>query len=155
MAARPSFNEQLAVRMTRIIGTMPMFYALVGWYALWIGINIILGVHAFDKPWSFPILLFISNFLQLIWLPALSVGQNVLGRASVQQAQQQYAMIEQIDTLTQELHTMMTAQRDTITALVHLNQAVQAALQALTTKTDEIDAEVDTLILRKEQTDGT
>jgi len=149
---QPSFNDRLAVGMTRVIGTMPMFYALIAWYGLWIGINLLLGPHAFDEPWSFPILLFISNFCQLIWLPALSVGQNVMGRASADQAKQQYAMIERMDTLSQRQQTMMETMQTMVQALLTMGEHDQADRREILTllasvqqETQEIDDEVDTL----------
>ena len=144
-----SFNDRLAVRMTHIIGTMPMFYSLITWYVLWIGINVALGSHAFDKPWSFSILLFLSNFLQLIWLPAISVGQNVLSRAGEAQAQRQYAMIQRIDQITQAMTDSMTAQRAMLTTLIDLADTSTALLKAVEAKTQEIDAEVDALTAKE------
>ncbi len=145
-----NFNERFAVAMTRVIGTMPMFYGLIAWYGLWIGLNLLLGAHAFDKPWSFPILLFISNFFQLIWLPALSVGQNVLGRVSERQAQQQYAMVQRIDRMAQELHLMMEAQATVLETLMDLSQASIAVLRQVEAKAEEIDSEVDHLTAKEE-----
>jgi uncharacterized membrane protein len=150
MSRRSSFNDRLAVAMTRVIGTMPMFYALIAWYGLWIGINVALGVHAFDQPWSFPILLFISNFCQLIWLPALSVGQNVMGRASELQAARQFAMIERIDAITDSLHALLVSQDAVVQSLLTMAQADREDMQYLRAKNDEIDAEIDELTARQE-----
>jgi len=84
------------------------------------------------------------------------VGTNVLGRASERQAQRQYEMVTQITELTAEQHTMMAAQRDMLTALIHINEALQRTLQQIEAKTNEIDAEVDSLIEEKgEGRDGT
>jgi uncharacterized membrane protein len=138
-----SFNERFAVTLTRVIGTMPMFYGLILWYVIWIGANVILGPLAFDKPWSFPTLLMISNFLQLIWLPALSVGQNVLNRATERQNQRQYELVQRIDRMAGELHTMMETQAAVISSLIDLGETSIAVLKQVEAKTQEIDAEVD------------
>ena len=150
-ADRASLNDRVAVFLTRVIGTMPMFYALIVWYGLWIGVNLFLGPRAFDKPWSFPTLLFASNFLQLIWLPAISVGQNVLGRAGERRDQEQFRMTQQIDQLTQEQHTMMGAQRAMLDALTALSEEMLRVLRAVADKTTEIDAEVDALTAYEQQ----
>jgi len=67
-------SDRLALWITKMAGSMPMFYGLVFWYVGWIAVNMALGKLAFD-PYPFNFLLFISNALQLIWLPVLSVGQ--------------------------------------------------------------------------------
>jgi len=140
-ADRPPFNDRLALRLTRAVGTMPMFYALLGWYVAWIGVNLWLGPRAFDRPWSFPLLLFLSNFLQLIWLPALSVGQNVLARGGERREQEMYRLTVQIDRIARSNAVVIESQRAVLDTLV-------ALVQGLEGQTAEIDREVDALEAR-------
>jgi hypothetical protein len=81
-----SFNQQLAVALTRLVGSMSTAY-LFAILAL-IGLCGILGllnpVVVILVSW------FSQTFLQLVFLPILSVGQQVLGRHQELQAEEQY-----------------------------------------------------------------
>ncbi|PSR20079.1 MAG: hypothetical protein C7B45_16640 [Sulfobacillus acidophilus] len=131
-------NEWVAVHVTLLFGTMWTTYAFF-----------LYGLLPLLFPGAEVTLLYWSNTVQLWSLPLLMVGTNVLSRASERQARRQYEMVTQITQLTEELHTMMAAQRDMLTALIHLNEAVQSTLQTVAAKTAEIDAEVDALTDRE------
>lgn len=136
-------NEPLAVRTTLIFGTMWVTYLFFAYGFLPL---------LFPK-YMIPIMYW-SSTVQLWALPLIMVGQNVLGRASERQAAQQFRLVIHIDQLTQDLHTMMAAQRDMLDAQVRLNEAVLHTIRQIQAKTDEIDAQVDALTLREDRTDG-
>ncbi len=78
-------NERLAVWLTTHIGTMATAYLFAG-----IGIGSLVGVFTNN---TFLAALFgsiSSYFLQLVLLPILSVGQNVLSRHAELQADEQF-----------------------------------------------------------------
>jgi hypothetical protein len=74
--ARGGFNARIAVFITRMVGNMWMAYiftllSLVG----------LLGLLGLLNPFTFLLCTWLSQmFLQLVFLPILSVGQNVLGQ---------------------------------------------------------------------------
>lgn len=81
------FNTKLAVLLTRLVGTMPTAYlfallALCGFPALsaWLGSAVAIYVIWFSQ-----------TFLQLTFLPILSVGQSTLNRHQELQADEEYA----------------------------------------------------------------
>lgn len=65
------FNEWLAERITAIVGTMWCFYVFNG--IAFISLSSAIRTHSL-----FPLINWVSsNWLQLILLPALMVGQNI------------------------------------------------------------------------------
>lgn len=101
------FNGRLAVFLTNTFGSMGMFYFIIvwmfGWMALAGG-----GVWLFARdPYPFVFLLFLSNVVQLLALPILAVGQQVLGRAADKQAEQTFKDAESILKLQDEIHRLI------------------------------------------------
>lgn len=73
--------ERFAVWITEHIGTMGFFFIILTWTAFWILWNIFAPVELrFDTVPAFVLWLFISNMLQLFFLPLIMVGQNLQGR---------------------------------------------------------------------------
>jgi len=136
-------NEPLAVRLTLTMGTMWVTYLFF-----------LYGFIPIIWPHAEVTALYWSNTVQLWALPAIMVGQNVLSRASDRQAERQYHMVEQITELAAESQTMMAAQREMVTTLIHLSEAMTAMLARIEAKTVEIDAEVDALTERGGMTDA-
>jgi uncharacterized membrane protein len=127
-AAHENLNERLAVKITSWFGTMAMFYALVAWMLVWMGLAT-LGVWYFRlDPYPFPFLLFLSNLIQLWALPILAVGQQVLSRAADRQARQTYNDAEAILRLQDEVHRLIRINN-------HLTEQIHAAVHPQ--KTDE------------------
>ena len=66
------------------------------------------GIGFFKSdPYPFTFLLFLSNIVQLLALPILAVGQQVLSRASERQAAQTYKDAEAILKLQDEIHRLI------------------------------------------------
>lgn len=75
-------NDKIAVGLTLACGTMWMFYSFV-----------LLSFVPFLAPSSQNIILFISNAIQLAFLPLLLVGQNILGRNAETRAEADHEAI--------------------------------------------------------------
>jgi uncharacterized membrane protein len=100
--AAEGFNTRLAVALTRYTGTMWTAYLFAG-----IGIGSLVGVFTNSV---FLALLFgsiSSYFLQLVLLPIIMTGQNVLGRKAELQADEQF-------------HTTMSTYHDIEQIMEHL-----------------------------------
>ena len=79
------FNDQLAVRMTVIFGSIWCVYAFF-----------VFSLIPVVKPdWQGP-LLYVSNSIQLVALPALMVGNAILTRGSDQRAAEDHAALVEI-----------------------------------------------------------
>jgi hypothetical protein len=93
------FNAAVAVRITRIVGTMYCAYAF--------GLLALVALPAAIQQGSPTVLVnwLSSNFLQLVLLPIIIVGQNVISAAQDKRAEADH------ETLT-ALHTMAKQQID-------------------------------------------
>jgi uncharacterized membrane protein len=80
--------DQLAIWITVRVGSMGFFLAIFGWTVLWLGWNILAPAPwQFDPPMAFVFWLFISNVIQILLMPLIMVGQNLLGRHAEQRAE--------------------------------------------------------------------
>jgi uncharacterized membrane protein len=115
---RSSFNERLAVSITKKFGSMWAFYILVIWMFGWMTLAT-LGVGVFKQdPYPFTFLLFLSNLVQLFALPILAVGQQVLSKAADKQAAQTYKDAEAILEIQSEIHQLVELNNQ-LTAEIH------------------------------------
>jgi uncharacterized membrane protein len=126
--AAAGFNTQLAVWLTEHVGTM--------WTAYAFAVLAIIGLFAILGLLSPIVVLLISwvsqTFLQLVLLPVIMVGQNVLGRKSELQADEAYATtmktyadieavmrhLDEQDEKILTLEQLIKAQTDSILSLV-------------------------------------
>ncbi len=126
--AAAGFNTQIAVWLTEHVGTM--------WTAYGFAILAIIGLFAILGLLSPVVVLLISwisqTFLQLVLLPVIMVGQNVLGRKSELQADEAYtttmktyadieAVMKHLDEQDEKILTLeqlIKAQTDSILSLV-------------------------------------
>jgi uncharacterized membrane protein len=79
--ANTSALNKLALWITSHVGTMGFFIVIFVWTVLWLGWNLLAPKEMqFDPPSAFVFWLFISNLIQLMLMPLIMVGQNILGR---------------------------------------------------------------------------
>ncbi len=131
--ATAGFNERLAVKLTKATSTMLCAYffvclALLGFPALsaWLGPMVAIYVVWFSQ-----------TFLQLVFLPVLSVGQGVLGHHAELMADEQfkttqrtYHDIEQVMHHLDAQDTAILAQTELITKLIEAQGQSNDSLQA-------------------------
>ena len=80
-AANTSKADRVALWITSTVGTMKFFLVLVVWTLLWLGWNLLAPKDLqFDPPSAFVFWLFISNLIQLMLMPLIMIGQNIIGR---------------------------------------------------------------------------
>jgi len=83
--------EKFAVWITTRIGTMGFFFIVFGWTAVWLGWNIFAPqALRFDPLPAFALWLFISNAVQLFFLPLIMIGQNLQGRHAEMRAESDF-----------------------------------------------------------------
>ncbi|MCS6949566.1 MAG: DUF1003 domain-containing protein [bacterium] len=83
--------ERLALAVTERVGTMGFFFLIAAWTVLWLGWNTLAPKPLrFDPPTGFVLWLFISNLIQILLMPLLMVGQNVLSRHAELRAESDY-----------------------------------------------------------------
>jgi uncharacterized membrane protein len=75
--------DRLAMWITIRVGSMGFFVCIFGWTVIWLGWNLLAPkALQFDPPMAFVFWLFISNVIQILLMPLIMVGQNLLGRHS-------------------------------------------------------------------------
>ena len=89
-------NSNLATRITMVVGSIWAFYAFV-----------IFGLTPVFWPSYETEILYWSNFLQLIFLPAITVGTVILNRDSEARAAEDHQTIRREFDLLQEAHDML------------------------------------------------
>jgi uncharacterized membrane protein len=73
--------DRLAVWITNHVGTMGFFLLIFFWTVAWLGWNFLAPAELqFDSPMGFVFWLFLSNLFQILLMPLIMVGQNVIGR---------------------------------------------------------------------------
>lgn len=100
--------ERVALVVTENIGTMGFFFFILLFNTVWILWNVLAPKEmVFDTGWSFLILLFINNILQILFMPLIMVGQNLQGRHAEARAQADFEVNvqaeEEIETILQHL----------------------------------------------------
>lgn len=85
--AASGINQKIAIGMTKLFSSMPMFWAITLFMAMWLIGNITL-LH-FDPP-PYPLLLVIINIPQLSLMIVVMVGQGLLSRKAELQAEEAY-----------------------------------------------------------------
>ena len=73
--------NRLALWITIQVGSMGFFLIIFGWTVAWLGWNLLAPqALQFDPPMAFVFWLFISNVIQILLMPLIMVGQNLLSR---------------------------------------------------------------------------
>ncbi|HUU25888.1 MAG TPA: hypothetical protein VMW68_10045 [Methyloceanibacter sp.] len=89
-------NDVLAMRITMVVGSIWAFYAFV-----------IFGLTPVLWPEYETQILYWSNFLQLIFLPIITVGTAIMNRDSERRAIEDHQTIRREFDLLQEAHDML------------------------------------------------
>jgi hypothetical protein len=101
-------NDILATRITMLVGSIWAFYAFV-----------IFGLTPILWPQYETEILYWSNFLQLIFLPIITVGTAILSRNSERRAAEDHRTIRREFALLQDAHEMLHKSLQEIAAGVH------------------------------------
>jgi hypothetical protein len=89
-------NDVLATRITMLVGTIWAFYAFV-----------IFGLTPVLWPSYEQQILYWSNFLQLVFLPIITVGTTIMGRTAEARAVQDHETIQQEFALLRDANDML------------------------------------------------
>ena len=74
---------RLAVWITQHVGSMGFFLLILAWTVIWLSWNFLAPKRlVFDPPMAFVFWLFISNMIQILLMPLIMVGQNILSAQS-------------------------------------------------------------------------
>jgi uncharacterized membrane protein len=82
-------QDRIALVITSAIGTMYAVYFFAIFMAGWMIWQTSIAHKPFD-PYPFAFLLFIGNIIQLLLMPLIMVGQNILGRHAEIRSDEEY-----------------------------------------------------------------
>ena len=105
------FNTWLAVRITRTVGSMWMAYAFAALALISLPAAIASGNTIVIVAWI------AQTFLQLVLLPIIIVGQNVIQAANDQRAEADHETLTAVHRLTVEVHAINEAQTEILKQL--------------------------------------
>ncbi len=119
--------DKLALFVTENIGTMGFFLFILTFNLGWIGWNIFAPKElVFDEAFSFLILLFINNILQILFLPLIMVGQNVQSRHSELRSEHEYQVNvkseKEIETMLMHLENQQKLLLKVLEKIENLNR---------------------------------
>ncbi len=111
--------DKLALFVTEKIGSMGFFFFILAFNLSWIAWNTWAPKDlVFDPAFSFLILLFINNILQILFMPLIMVGQNLQGRHAELRAGHEYQV-------------NIKAEKEVETILLHLENQQQSISKIL------------------------
>lgn len=83
------WNDKIALSVTNAMGTMWALYVMALFMLVWCLWQMWMGNKAFD-PYPYAFLLFLGNIVQLLLMPLIMVGQNVLSKHAELRADEQF-----------------------------------------------------------------
>lgn len=104
-------NTRLAVGITKTVGTMWVAYLFAGLALISLPAAIASGDVIVIIAWI------AQTFLQLVLLPIIIVGQNVIQAANDARAEADHETLSAVHRLTVEVHAINEAQTDILTEL--------------------------------------
>jgi hypothetical protein len=105
------FNTRLALGITKSVGTMWVAYLFAGLALISLPAAIASGETIIIVSWI------AQTFLQLVLLPIIIVGQNVIQAANDARAEADHETLTAVHRLTIEVHAINEAQSDILTEL--------------------------------------
>lgn len=116
--------ERVALWITQRVGTMGFFLLIAGWSAFWLLWNLAAPRPIrFDPPPAFVLWLFLSNLIQILLMPLLLVGQNVLSRHAELLADNDYEVNLQTEREVEVILQHLEHQNRLLEKIVALMQA--------------------------------
>ena len=98
---------------------MGFFIVIFCWTVLWLGWNLLAPAHLrFDPPMGFVFWLFISNVVQLLLMPLIMVGQNLLSRHAEARAERDLEVNQQAEAEIQLIFQHLEYQNGLLRALL-------------------------------------
>jgi uncharacterized membrane protein len=83
--------EKFAIWITSHIGTMGFFLIILSWTVIWLSWNLFAPAKLrFDPFPAFAFWLFISNMIQILLMPLILIGQNLLSRHAGLRAEEEF-----------------------------------------------------------------
>jgi uncharacterized membrane protein len=116
--------DRLALFITERVGTMGFFVLVAVWMFGWVLWNVLPGSKHFDPGPAFVILLLGSNFIQLLLMPLIMVGQNLQGRHSELRAVSDFDINQKAEAEVETILQHLEAQNEILQQLTEFILAI-------------------------------
>jgi len=143
-ASRFGVNDRIAEFVTSIAGSILFAYFLITAAGIWVTYNVIMdlrGVAPLDRPWEFPVMLLISNGIQLMMPIFIMVSQKRLERRDQIRADRDYLMMligkRDVLLMFSYLDEVSRAQRG-FSEQMKVNQSKMLAMEQTQRQFDEV-----------------
>ena len=117
--------ERFAVWITDRIGTMGFFFIILIWTGFWLLWNVFApSEFHFDPFPAFALWLFISNMIQLFFLPLIMIGQNLQNRHTELRAENDFETNLKTEREVEVILTNLKKQEEMISKILkHLEKS--------------------------------
>jgi uncharacterized membrane protein len=96
--------ERVALVITEHVGSVGFFLIILVWSVVWLLWNTLAPAHErFDPAPAFVMWLFVSNLIQIMLMPLIMVGQNLLSRHSELRAEEDFKINIKAESETQAI----------------------------------------------------
>ena len=134
MREKRSRLDRLALWITSHVGTMGFFLVIFTWTVAWLSWNLLApDQYKFDPPMGFIFWLFLSNLIQILLMPLIMVGQNLLGQHAEARSEHDLEInIKAEQEIEVILHHLEHQNEILITMLTKLGVDVRDLLESVT-----------------------
>lgn len=130
--------DRIALFVTERVGTFGFFLVIFTWSVLWLGWNLLAPKPLrFDPAPAFVLWLFISNFIQIMLMPLLMVGQNLQGRHAELRAEHDFEINQKAE---QEVEAILLQLEQQILLLQRHEEMLRTLLTTAVCRLGEIPA---------------
>ncbi len=121
--------QRVALAVTVRVGSPGFFLIIAGWSVLWLLWNTIGPTpYRFDPAPAFVLWLFISNLIQLLLLPLIMVGQNLLNRHTELRADADFEINQKAE---EEIEAVLLHLEHQAAAIEHQGELILQVLRRL------------------------
>ena len=116
--------DRFALWSAQHIGSMGFFFIIFFWTTLWFLWNTIAPeMFRFDPFPQFALWIFVSNTIQLMLMPLILVGQNLIGRHAEERAEMDYEINLKAEREVEQILERFDKQEKTLSEIiVHLKE---------------------------------
>jgi uncharacterized membrane protein len=121
--------ERLALIVTRRVGSPGFFILIATWTIVWLLWNTLVPKqYRFDPAPAFVLWLFISNMIQILLMPLIMVGQNLLNRHAELRAEADFEINQKAE---QEVEAILLHLEHQAAAIEHQGELILRILRHL------------------------
>lgn len=116
--AKLSKLDNLALWITKYVGTIGFFILIATWTIIWLSWNLFAPeAYRFDQPNGFTLWLFISNLIQILLMPLIMIGQNLHGQHAEMRAEHDFEVNVKAETEIEAVLVRLEEQNKLLNAL--------------------------------------